>query len=55
VAAAFNKDYCASMVPNSMVRTGSKHIRWSVSVYGKYIGGLVSDCHDRLGLDDAIH
>jgi hypothetical protein len=26
----------------------------SVSVYGGYIGGLVSDCHGRPGQDDAI-
>jgi hypothetical protein len=34
--------------------TSSKHKRWSVSVYEEYVGGLVSDCHVRLGQDDAI-
>jgi hypothetical protein len=41
-------------MPNSMARTDSKHIRWRGSVYGEYVGGLVSDCHGRLGQNDAI-
>ena len=45
--------YCASIMPNSMARTDSKHIRWRGSVYGEYVGGLVSDCHGRLGQNDA--
>jgi hypothetical protein len=38
-------------VPGVNGRFGRK---WSVSVYGEYVGGLVSDCHGRLGQDDAI-
>jgi hypothetical protein len=39
------------MMPNSTVSTSSKHIIMSVSVYGEYIGGLVSDWPRQ---DDAI-
>ena len=47
-------EYCTSMISNSMARTSSKHIRESLSDYGEYVCGLVSDCHGRLGQDDAI-
>jgi hypothetical protein len=49
----FNK-YCTSIMSNSMASTSNKHIRWSGSVYGEYVCGLVSNCHGRLGQDDAI-